>query len=326
MVQEEKQDEVQDVEAVATRIADRLVADIVIYSGPMRRPYESVFMHKIKSLERRDNIILILTTSGGDADCAYRIARYLQTSYTGFCVYITGLCKSAGTLLVFGANAIIMSDFGELGPLDIQEIPRDELIGSRSGLTVDDALKSLSNKVFDSWLEHTIKIVTGSDGRVSFVTAAEIAKDMTVGLMSPIYKQLDPLHLGELARGMNVARDYGDRLLSVGKNPKDKTLEKFITGYPSHTFVVDRDEATKLFNRVTTPEKVDEELPKLEELLDVDLSRIPPSNVRDEPQILVLSREQSREKETIPQESLDGDEEMTKDELPETAERARSDH
>ena len=57
---------------------------------------------------------------------------------------------------------------------------------------------------------------------------------------------------------MGIAADYGGRL---GKfNVKEGTIARLLTGYPSHSFVVDRNEARELFNDVGVPKKALAEL------------------------------------------------------------------
>ena len=47
---------------------------------------------------------------------------------------------------------------------------------------------------------------------------------------------------------MRVAMEYGNRL-NRG-NLKEGALARLISGYPSHGFIIDRDEAATLFERV----------------------------------------------------------------------------
>jgi hypothetical protein len=49
---------------------------------------------------------------------------------------------------------------------------------------------------------------------------------------------------------MNVAKAYGERLVETGKNLSSDKLDGLISDYPSHSFVIDRIEAGKIFNNV----------------------------------------------------------------------------
>ena len=137
------------IEEIATKFAELTDSDVFVYSGPMERPFDSEFISLCNKMNRRKNVILFLCTYGGDPSVAYRIARCLQEKYTTFTVYICGVCKSAGTLLVVGAGEIVMSDHGELGPLDVQLRKKDELWETDSGLTVLSAIETLEEKAFD---------------------------------------------------------------------------------------------------------------------------------------------------------------------------------
>ena len=89
---------------------------------------------------------------------------------------------------------------------------------------------------------------------------------MATGLFSSLYSQVDPLHIGEAARSMSIASQYGGRLIKNGGNIDIEAL-KFITSmYPSHGFVIDYDEAKLLFGRVRKPNK--EEIILMEALGD----------------------------------------------------------
>ncbi len=76
---------------------------------------------------------------------------------------------------------------------------------------------------------------------------------MTADLYSPLYSQVDPLHIGEAGRAMLIALDYGSQLLENGQNITPGNLHKIISEYPSHSYVIDRKEADKLFHSVAEP-------------------------------------------------------------------------
>ncbi len=78
-------------------------------------------------------MVLMLSTFGGDPDAAYRIARCLRRRYTRVSAMISGFCKSAGTLLLLGADDLVFTEHGELGPLDVQYWKQDELEEMGSG-------------------------------------------------------------------------------------------------------------------------------------------------------------------------------------------------
>ena len=72
-------------------------------------------LERARPMASRTKEVLILVTTGGDANAAFRIARCLQQKYAEFNLFTPGWCKSAGTLIASGAHKIYMGDLGELG-------------------------------------------------------------------------------------------------------------------------------------------------------------------------------------------------------------------
>lgn len=219
-------------------------SDIFLLSGPIDRGIaEQFFQTCNQAYPRRKNVHLILTTHGGDADAAYKIARFLKRSYQDFTLVVFGMCKSAGTILALGADEIVMSEHrGELGPLDVQILREDDLMQRSSGLDVFKAIKSIRDQSFYLFEDILLDLQRKSGGFITTKTASDIATSMAIGLMSPITSQLDPMRIGEIQRSITIAFEYGIRL-----NADRDVLNKLIHQYPSHSFVIDFDEARDLF-------------------------------------------------------------------------------
>ncbi len=232
------------------RVSDVHNADLLVCNSPMDRGVEAQVVDLCRGRKRRDNVFLLLVTSGGDADVAFRIARWLQCSYKKFTCAIPGWCKSAGTLVTLGANEVVFGVHGELGPLDVQMAKKDEMLDVESGLTVRDALTAIHENTFQAFEHFFMETTFRAGGRLSAQTASEIAVGLTTGLFAPISEQIDPIHIGESYRSMAIATEYGQRLIDTSKNTKPSGLNKIITGYPSHGFVIDRLEAETVFENV----------------------------------------------------------------------------
>lgn len=229
--------------------------DIFIYSGGINR---QGYQHLCNILNNEppengaQEALLILGTSGGDADAAFRIARALHHHYPkGFGLLIPGYCKSAGTLIAIGAKALIIADEGELGPLDVQISKRDELFERSSGLDLPQAFDYLGTELRNSFKSALIDIKLG--GGLSTSIAAKIATELMVGTFAPIYAQIDPAKIGETQRANMIAYAYGERLAHKSGNLKPDGLAKLLYGYPSHSFVIDRKEARDIFDDVDMP-------------------------------------------------------------------------
>jgi len=244
-------------------------ADLILLNSDLFPPLDYNLVTKICARKRRKNVIVILSSNGGFAEVAYRIARALQTNYTQVTVVIAGWCKSAGTIFCTGAHKIVFGVHGELGPIDVQ-IRREDEIGERdSGLSVDAAFESLSRATFKLFETFMFDIKEHSFGSITFKTAADIASSMAVGLVSPIFGQLDPIKIGETHRSVRIAEEYARRLAKGSRNLKSRegtsdAIEMLLRGYPAHGFVIDKAEAVALFERI---EDINGKLAELVELL-----------------------------------------------------------
>jgi len=201
-----------------------------------------------KRSPRAPSVSLILTTYGGDPHAAFRMGRCLQSHYSDIKVLVVGPCKSAGTLLALAAHEVVIAPTGELGPLDMQIAKPDELLSNSSGFDIFRALELVQTKAYSAFEEFLLKLTVGTSGNISTRTASEIAGGLSSGLFGPLMEQIDPIRLGEADRAITIAREYGERLGS--HNLKVDGLEKLIAAYPSHSFVIDLEEAKGIFDRV----------------------------------------------------------------------------
>ena len=197
-------------------------------------------------------LLLILTTEGGNAHATYRVARILQRTYEHVSVFVSGWCKSAGTLLAVCGHELIVGDRGELGPVDVQRGRPDDLWESTSGLTETAAVTTLEEIAWSLFRKLVTETKQLSAGQISFKAAADAAVPIVSGMLTPIFAQIDPLKLGENARALNIASEYARRLDEHSKNLAT-SVESLISEYPDHGFVIDRKEAERLFRIVEEP-------------------------------------------------------------------------
>lgn len=242
-----------DPRATFKQAGDELGADVILLNSAMMPDADERIRSVVSGRSSdRKRLIVILVTSGGLPDVAYRIAMIVRQRYEHVSICIPGWCKSAGTLLAISANELIMGPKGEMGPLDVQIAKRDDLGGDRdSGLVINEALTRLRNESFELFSEFMIRLIAQSSNLVTLRTAADIAAQLTIGLMSPIFEKIDPMRMGADARAMNIGEEYAVRLNAHGQNLRGaEALNMLLNGYPSHSFVIDINEASNLFTRV----------------------------------------------------------------------------
>lgn len=261
-------------------LADKFDADILGYFGDIQRPEDDWLYDSARKRRRRKNVILVLTTRGGDPHVAYRISRGLQDLYNTrpvkngpttakkkaaeqgcFTVMIVSKCKSAGTIISLGSSKVWMTPNAELGPIDVQLRKPDEVGERTSGLTPMQAMSVLENQSLSMFKRHFQQLRFDSELVFSTKMAAEIATTATVGLLSPIFSQIDPIRLAEVDRSMRISADYGERLGVL--NLKDAALQRLLAKYPAHGFVIDRLEAEDIFKEISDPPDEFEEFVEL---------------------------------------------------------------
>lgn len=199
-------------------------------------------------------------TFGGAPDPAYRIARCFQHYYKEFVIFVPSYCKSAGTLLALGAHEVVMSELGELGPLDIQYAKRDDFWGQTSGLDLTHGLDSLLQHIRSQFLDMINDLRGYSKDRVQFKTAFEISAAFTSALFQPVLAQINPLYMGEVSRSLQIARSYGSRLIRKSNNLRSDALNRLISDYPAHGFIIDYQEAVTLFRSIRPAEPAEDKL------------------------------------------------------------------
>ena len=218
------------IEEAANAVANEFNAIVVGYSGRIDFAGYAAFLGVVvrdENLPRRDNIFLLLRTNGGEADDAYRIARLCQTTFEKFYICIPRSCKSAGTLIALGANRLIMSHLSEIGPLDVQLRRRDEIGQLRSGLVVKKALEGLEQETVKVYIGVMDVINQWSRQAVSFEVASRIAINIATGIMAPVYGQINPEALGNDLRDLEIAKEYGERLIGHGNIANRETILEF---------------------------------------------------------------------------------------------------
>lgn len=203
------------LQAAVCAIEDALDADVFLFAGPIERGGDSVICCEIEAVRNRSNAALCLETAGGSPDAAYRIGRAFQEVYgdkARLTLLLDSYCKSAGTLLACAFDEIVMSVTAELGPLDIQITPRDELAHLTSGLIHQQALSELQEQAYYMFESYFLDIIEKSGGQIRTRSAMSMASELVIGLMRPLYEQIDPVRLGEVSRANAIGSDYAARL------------------------------------------------------------------------------------------------------------------
>ncbi len=108
----------------ATALAHAFEADILGFNGPLIFGVDDVIRDAVEKMrqgsERRDKLVVVLTTSGGYIEVVQRIAETLRSHYGTVEFVVPNYAYSGGTVLVMSGNAIHMNYYSRLGPIDPQ--------------------------------------------------------------------------------------------------------------------------------------------------------------------------------------------------------------
>lgn len=220
------------------------------------------------------NLSLLVHSGGGDINVSYQIVQLLRKHCKKLNLIVPIYAKSAATLFPMAADEIIMGEFAEFGPLDPQ-IPEKQGTGMRysSALNPFKSLEQLQRFSIETIIPTAVVLV--QTAKLPVEDAIQQSLLFACNLSSPLYTKLDIEKLGEYSRALEVAKQYGERLLKrySQKTPEQRSdlLNQLVHNYPSHDYIIDYEEMKDLGLPVRLPvanesqafEEVIQELMKL---------------------------------------------------------------
>lgn len=205
-----------------------------------------------RGFQRVETLDILLDSSGGDADGSYQLATFLRSRCARLRVFVPDWAKSAATLFCLGADEIWMSATAELGPLDVQirdpRNPQESPVSALEQFRAMDYLKRYSFEMLDMY----VKILIRQAAPMRLLDVIREATPFVTQLTAPLYGQVDPFHLGGSYRSLDVAIEYGKRLMGryAYADCSEREIEQLVGAlawsYPSHSFVIDFEEAKGL--------------------------------------------------------------------------------
>ncbi len=115
------------IKAIEEEWGRRLICYVSGRHAMIDRDDTAGFMEVLHNIQPEENVDLLLHTGGGDVDAAEKLMSLVQATVAGgqLRVIIPDFAKSAGTLMILGADTLIMSDSSELGTIDPQIVADD---------------------------------------------------------------------------------------------------------------------------------------------------------------------------------------------------------
>lgn len=200
------------------------------------------FLGQRARLEEDGHIALVIDSPGGLAESAYKIARLLQRN-DGFTAVVPRYAKSAATLLMLGAQDVVMGADAEIGPLDAQ-LYDEERERRTSALDTVMSLSTLQTAALEHLDEAMLVMRMGMRSKRSDVLLPH-AIQLVSNTMIPLLEKIDTVDLARQSRQLKIAEEYAKRLMTPtrGNRTAKDVAEALVNDYPDHSFVIDRSEA-----------------------------------------------------------------------------------
>ena len=117
----ERQELIRQIQARTKR---RLISYVSGNGGRIDRDDTMPFADLLYNVSPGEDVEIMLHTLGGSVDAAEKLMRLVRSKVKEAEIYIVvpEYAKSAGTLMILGADCVVMSDTSELGPIDPQRI------------------------------------------------------------------------------------------------------------------------------------------------------------------------------------------------------------
>ena len=168
------------------------------------------FMDLLHHVQQGESLDLLLHTSGGSVDAAEKLMRLVRSRVgedAEVRIIVPEYAKSAGTVMVLGADCVVMSDTSELGPID----PQMEFADSHGNVRLHSVQTYL-----DAYEEHYQNIAENPDNVASKIMLGKIDPD-TVTLCKAVMARARQsaeylLMHGMFRRGGNITQTVGKLL------------------------------------------------------------------------------------------------------------------
>ncbi|AWW06119.1 MAG: serine dehydrogenase proteinase [Caudoviricetes sp.] len=200
-----------------------------------------VLVEHLDKIGNTNKISLIIYTLGGDTLAAWNIVNLIREYCTEFEIIVPNKCRSAGTLMVLGANNVIMTKQATLGP-------------------IDPSLNSPLNPIIPNITPPTrlpvsVESVKGYFDMLKQEVGAKDNESLSDAYIK-LTETVNPLVLGDIYRRKKQILMLAKQLLAM-HSVKNTIVEKIVSflcsDSGSHDYTINRSEARKLGLNIESP-------------------------------------------------------------------------
>jgi ClpP class serine protease len=219
-----------------------------------------IFYEHLKKIGHVAKLDLVLYTRGGDTNAVWPFVNLIREFCDQFSVLVPYRAHSAGTMIALGASEIVMTEVGELSPIDPTIIgplnpriqPQDP--NSVIGISVEDVIAYIK---------------LAKEGEPKLKNEESLTK-----VFEKLTEAVHPLALGNVNRVYSQIRQLAEHLLKLHpkEGRKDKEIiDSFVEKLYSHQHAISRKEAMEILGSDVV-KKAEDESPHLWELFQ-DISK-----------------------------------------------------
>lgn len=188
---------------------------------------------ELSKIGKTKKIDLFLHSYGGAVDTPYKVVMLIREFCDEFAVIVPFSAKSAASMIVLGADEVVMGPISELGPID----PLVKHPSYKDFWIPVQALRCCFEYIEEM-------IYNSSNPEVSEI------------IMKSVLSKLDPWLIGDYEKALKASKQYAESLLSkyMLKNDKEKiksVTQNLTNGYFSHGYPIGRQEAKEMGLYVT---------------------------------------------------------------------------
>jgi len=194
-----------------------------------------IISQQLRKIGKTTNIDLFLYSTGGDTMVPWRLVSMIREYCEKFSVLVPYKAHSAATMVVLGADEIVMSDLSEISPID----------PSTANIFNPQDPRNPQGKIPIS-VEDVVAYFDLAKNKFGIKSDEDLTKIFNKFVEAD--PQIHPLALGNVNRTHNLVRMLAKRLLKSHQNPMDedeieKIVEYFTEKLYSHQYYVGRKEA-----------------------------------------------------------------------------------
>jgi len=217
-------------EELLKRLGDLRQSKIIVYFSyvPLDDSILVPLYKELDSIGKTKKIDLFLHSYGGAVDTPYKVVTLIREFCDEFSVIVPFSAKSAASMIVLGADEVVMGPISELGP-------------------IDPLVKHPSYK--DFWVP--VQALRCCFEYIEEMFYNSSNPDVSEIIINSVLNKLDPWLIGDYEKALKASKQYAEFLLSkyMLKNNKEKISQVthiLTNGFFSHGYPIGRKEAKEM--------------------------------------------------------------------------------